>query len=154
GAFTVEPDPRSARERANLRDRFTITYVGRPDRRKGIEVLIEACEILAQQNSDFQILFVGYGFYHRGRILGFGAGRFTFDTSALEKEGVGVEVRHSGGEGVGVFYSASDVVVVPSLYEPMGYVVLEAMACGRPDVAARIGGIVESVVDQRNALLF
>jgi glycosyltransferase involved in cell wall biosynthesis len=141
GAFTVEPDPRSARERANLRNRFTITYVGRPDRRKGVEVLIEACELLVRQHRDFQILFVGYGFYHRNHILGFGAGRFTFDTSLLEREGVGVEVRHSGGEGVGVFYSASDVVVVPSLYEPMGYVVLEAMACSRPVVAARIGGI-------------
>ena len=154
GAFTVEPDPRSARERANLKDRFTITYVGRPDRRKGIEVLIAACKILAQQHSDFQLLFVGYGFYHRDRMLGFGAGRFKFDTSILEKAGVGVEIRHSEGKDVGVFYSASDVVVVPSLYEPMGYVVLEAMACSRPVVAARTGGIVESVADQQNGILF
>jgi glycosyltransferase involved in cell wall biosynthesis len=154
GAFTLEPAPGAARQRVYLPERFTITYLGRPDRRKGIEVLIQACERLVGQYKDFQLLFVGYGFNHAPGVLGFGAGRFSFDTSMLESQGVGVQIRNSDAEHVGVYYSASDLIVVPSLYEPMGYVVLEAMACGRPVVAARTGGIIETVEDNINGILF
>lgn len=43
--------------------------------------------------------------------------------------------------------AAADVVAVPSAYEPLGIVVLEAMAESRPVVASRVGGIGEMLVD-------
>ena len=39
------------------------------------------------------------------------------------------------------YYSAADVCVVPSYYESFGLAALEAMACGTPVVAARVGGL-------------
>jgi starch synthase len=42
---------------------------------------------------------------------------------------------------------AADVFVFPSLYEAVGIALLEAMACGRPIVASRTGGIPEVVED-------
>ncbi|MEV0693823.1 glycogen synthase [Streptomyces sp. NPDC050388] len=47
----------------------------------------------------------------------------------------------------------AQVFVCPSVYEPMGIVILEAMACGAPVVATATGGIREVVVDGGTGLL-
>jgi D-inositol-3-phosphate glycosyltransferase len=45
--------------------------------------------------------------------------------------------------GLPVFYSAADMLVVPSSYESFGMVALEALACGTPVVATRVGAMEE-----------
>lgn len=45
------------------------------------------------------------------------------------------------------YYSAAEVVVVPSHYESFGMVALEAMACGAPVVASETGGLAHLVQD-------
>ena len=51
-------------------------------------------------------------------------------------------------------YLASDIVVVPSRYEPWGLVVNEAMACGRPVVATdRVGCVDNLVVHEETGLV-
>jgi len=45
------------------------------------------------------------------------------------------------------YYSAAEVVVVPSHYESFGMVALEAMACGTPVVASETGGLAYLVKD-------
>jgi alpha-maltose-1-phosphate synthase len=50
-------------------------------------------------------------------------------------------------------HSHATVFVCPSIYEPFGLVILEAMACETPVVASRVGGIPEIVVDGETGYL-
>ena len=55
---------------------------------------------------------------------------------------------------LGEWMNASDALCLPSLMEGCPNVVLEAMACGIPVLASRIGGVPELVNDQKLGILF
>ena len=50
-------------------------------------------------------------------------------------------------------YRRSELVVMPSLYEPLGMSQVEALGLGVPVVASRVGGIPETVEHERTGLL-
>jgi glycosyltransferase involved in cell wall biosynthesis len=50
-------------------------------------------------------------------------------------------------------YNVSDLVVLPSIYEPFGKVLVEAMACGKPVVATQTSGIPEVVLNNETGIL-
>ncbi|GAW92351.1 glycosyltransferase [Calderihabitans maritimus] len=51
------------------------------------------------------------------------------------------------------YYNAADVCVVPSYYESFGLVAVEAMACGCPVIASRVGGLRYTVREGKTGLL-
>jgi glycosyltransferase involved in cell wall biosynthesis len=52
-----------------------------------------------------------------------------------------------------VLYSAADVMIVPSREEAFGQTALEALACGTPVVAFRVGGLPDTVKHEQNGYL-
>ncbi|WAC66388.1 glycosyltransferase [Agrococcus sp. SL85] len=86
-----------------------------------------------------------------------GAERYLDSLHDLAREtGVTGRVRHIGSlerPALAQLLDAADVVVVPSRTESFGLVPLEAAASGTPVVAARVGGLLESVVDGETGVL-
>lgn len=78
-------------------------------------------------------------------LIGEGSERASLERLAHQL-GVAAEVRFLGFRSdVAAVTHALDIAVLPSLFEGMGRAVLEAMACGKPVVASRVGGLVELV---------
>ncbi len=127
-------------------DSPVLLWVGRLERLKGVDILIEAAAQLARR--DFTLLLVG-GDERAGSL------RAELEAQA-EREGIAANVRFTGAvrhDDLPLYYSAADVCVIPSYYESFGLVAVEAMACGTPVVASRVGGLASTVTDGVNGYL-
>jgi len=119
--------------------------VGRLDREKGIAVLLEAFAAARRRLPAVRLVIAGKG---------------ALETELRERAshlGVDQSVVFTGyvaGGVLGHVYHCSDVLVVPSLYEPFGIVALEGMICGLPVIASATGGLTEIVEDGVSGLLF
>ena len=113
-----------------------LLFVGRLRIRKGVEVLLQSLAL----RRDLPLLMIAGDGEHRTRIeeraaaLGLGPDRVRFVGRASA-----AEVRE--------LLAGARALVVPSIYEGMPLVILEAMAAGLPVVASRVSGIPEVVED-------
>jgi len=85
-----------------------------------------------------------------------GEGPLQYDMEVLvEKLGIERHVRFMGVRSdIGVIIACSNLLLLPSQEESFGLSALEAMACGVPVVASRVGGLPEVIDDGRSGLLF
>jgi glycosyltransferase involved in cell wall biosynthesis len=130
-------------ERNNIRKQYGVSpdeklilFVGRLVPQKGVEHLINAFPIIQRKHYSAKLLISGEGWsksqleniassidsYNRIQFLGF--------IPDLER----VKLMMS-----------SDILVIPSVYEPFGIVALEGMAAGIPVIVSKIGGLSEIV---------
>ena len=122
-----------------------LLFIGRIEPLKGIDVLVRAA---AQLDGKFQLLVVG----------------------GDEKDAMRIHELHTLADELGIlgkvvfadavphdelprYYNAASICVVPCYYESFGLVALEAMACGVPVIASRVGGLKETVRDGQTGYL-
>ncbi|MCC7365400.1 MAG: glycosyltransferase [Dehalococcoidia bacterium] len=134
-------DRRDCRQRLGLaQDAPVLLWVGRLEKLKGVDILVSAVAELEMK--DVTLLIVGGDEHAEGlkaELL-----------AQAEREGIAGAIRFEGAvphDELPAYYCAADVCVVPSYYESFGLVAVEAMACGTPVVASRVGGLVSTVVD-------
>jgi glycosyltransferase involved in cell wall biosynthesis len=141
------PSPeRRARVRANLAvnaDAKVIVTVGRQEFQKGHVYLVRAFDVLAGSRRDLVLLLVG------------GTGtRSTEIASAVDRSPHRDRIITLGQrDDVGDLLAASDVFVLPSLYEGFPGAAIEAMALGLPVVASNLATVRELVDDGASGLL-
>jgi starch synthase len=146
-AYRPVHDPETVRALGVDPDRPYALFVGRITRQKGVVHLLKAADQLPPE---------------AGLVLCAGAA----DTPA-ERQQVADAVTELQGRRSGVIWieemlpreklvpliTGATVFVVPSVYEPLGIVNLEAAACGTAVVASDVGGIPEVVAHGRTGLL-
>lgn len=112
-----------------------ILFAGRLCDQKGILYLLRAFRIVLSSHKNLRLVIVGNGNY---------------DSCLKECEGIWSKVVFTGrldNEGLKLFYRIADIGVVPSIYEPFGYVLLEMMNWQIPVITTNIEGPNEIVDD-------
>ena len=140
-------DKDDARRELGFEDEKIILFVGRIEPLKGVDILINAAAML-ESDVECSVLIVGGDDSSKAQVA---------QLQGLASDlGIGHRVAFVGAvdhDKLPLFYNAADVCVVPSHYESFGLVAVEAMACGVPVVASRVGGLTGTVKDGETGYL-
>lgn len=121
-------------------DEFVALFVGSGFERKGLRFALEALA-LVQKDRPVKCFVIGGGIQTRYRRL-------------VRELKLGGRVFFLGHRtNVQDFYAAGDALLFPTLYEPFGTVVLEAMATGVPSITSREAGAAEVLTDGVDAAI-
>jgi len=127
-------------------EKNVILYVGRLIALKGIDYLLRALSLVRNEVNDVLLLVVGDDTLGYERYLEELCRKLSLDSC----------VRFLGGvshEAIIRLLSLADVLVLPSLSEGFGLVLIEAMSMEKPIVATRVGGIPHTIEDGRTGIL-
>ena len=139
-------DRQRSREKLGIKDEFLIMTVGRLEKVKGIEYLIQAVNI---PNSKFQIP------NSKLLIIGDGSERENLENLA-KKLNLKERIKFLGeipNEKIPTHLAAADCFVLPSVKEGFGIVLLEAMAAGIPIIATKVGGVPDLIEHGKTGIL-
>jgi 1,2-diacylglycerol 3-alpha-glucosyltransferase len=142
------PDPDT--DRIGIRRTYNLSpdhtlflYVGRLDGEKGLDTLLDAVSILP--GDDFQLAIGGHGLYEPA---------LRKQAQALGLEGRVVFIGFVEPDQLPALYNSADIFVMPSPQELQSIATLEAMACGKPILAANGRALPELVEPDVNGYLF
>ncbi|MEW5894154.1 MAG: glycosyltransferase family 4 protein [Candidatus Omnitrophota bacterium] len=118
-----------------------ILFAGYPFKLKGVDCLIRAFRRISGDHPDFRLLLIGHKLEEEARkAFDPMPGRINF------MRGVGYDVIFD-------YFRKCYCFVLPSLTEGLGRVLIEAMACGKPVIGTRAGGIPDLIDDGVNGFL-
>jgi len=128
------------REKLNIGDSFVLGFVGRLVPAKGLAFLFSAVKQIQNRHPNPLLLVVGEGPQKN-------------ELEAMARD-LGIDVVFAGWQpDTRPYYSIMDVFVLPSLFEGLPNVILEAMAMGKPVIATKIGGNPDVLSNGENGFL-
>ena len=143
-------DQAAARAALGLDDQLQLLYVGRLAPIKGLETLLDAMARLRAAGTRVHLSIVGGD---ADEPLNGHEGELRARLARLDLRSAVTFVGAQPQERLRAWYVAADATVLPSHYESFGMVAMEAMACGIPVVASRVGGLQTTVRDGVTGLL-
>jgi glycosyltransferase involved in cell wall biosynthesis len=134
-------------ELADNKDKTTMALIGRMDEQKGHEIVIEAVRSSPEFFSKALILFVG--------DTGVNPQYVERLKTKIEKYGINDIIKIAGtASSIKKLLKVIDIVLLPSRYESVPMILLEAVQAGKPIVASKVGGIPEIIIDGVNGYTF
>lgn len=133
------------RKKYGLEDKKIILASGRLIREKGFQYLIRAFPHVIKKTPETILAIIGPTNYYKNELI-----------KLSESKKLTGKVIFCGTVSEEMLKSAlfcSDIVAIPSLYEPFGIIALEAMAYAKPIIASNTGGLAETLTNKRNGLL-
>jgi len=123
---------------------FTLLFVGRLSKEKGIVYLLQAIKALQASGKKFKAIIVGSG------PLEAELKQYITDNKLDASITMAGWVDNSD---LPVYYKTADLMVGPSLYEAQGLVFLEALAAGLPVITTNAGGTKDFIKNNVNGFL-
>lgn len=122
----------------------SLFFIGRLEKRKGIDFLIRALVHVRRTIPDVKLYLVGGGNLDRST--------FQYIKRHNLMRNLSIEGTIPD-EMVNVWYNRVTAVVIPSVFEGFGLTAIESMASGTPVIATRVDGLKDIVVHRENGLL-
>jgi mannosylfructose-phosphate synthase len=149
---TFKPlEPGEAKHDIDLPEPY-IFNLSRIDTNKGHDLLLHAFDIVRKKVPDIHLVIGGGSPKPQKRELGVKATM----QEIIDEAGMGDRVSIIGyvpDELMAPYYRQAEMFTLPSLFEPFGMTAIEAMACGTPVVASRLGGIRNVITSEESGLL-
>ncbi len=121
---------------------------------KGIFTLIKAAQILESKRKDFRVLLAGGAYLWKSKYLLDKQIRIEKIVKHITKNLKNVEIIGTvPHDEMPELLRSADIYVLPTADEAFGISNIEAMACGLPVVACRVGGVPEAVINNETGLL-
>jgi glycosyltransferase involved in cell wall biosynthesis len=145
--FKPRPDRAELRREFGLeKEKKIVLFVGRLYHRKGLEILLRSIPPVLKEFGDVKFAISGTGFKQKEQSLRDLA-------KELEIEDYVAFLGYVPDEKLPDLYSASDIFVLPAIYENFPFAILEAQATGLPVISTKVGGIPEFLADKENGFL-
>jgi len=131
------------------RDDRMVLFVGRIEPLKGVDTLIRAmaCMRMNEVKKPAYLAIIGGDPNASPEAMSAEMTRLQALCHELSMDRMVVFLGKRGQDTLPYYYSAAEVLVMPSHYESFGMVALEAMACGTPVIASQVGGLAFLVQD-------